>query len=42
MDAPTWIGLATGRIGWREAVDTGAVWASGPRADLTAYLPLHP
>ena len=42
MDASTWIGLATGRIGWAEAVDTGAVWASGARADLTDYLPLHP
>src|SRR3954464_2949327 len=33
-DAPTWLGLATGGIGWTEAVDTGRVHASGQRADL--------
>ena len=39
-DPVTWIRLATGRLGWAEAVGSGAVHASGPRADLAAYLPL--
>jgi hypothetical protein len=39
-DAQTWLALATGRITWDEAVTSGAVRASGMRADLTAYLPL--
>src|SRR6516162_7962799 len=41
-DPVTWIRLATGRLGWAEAVRSGAVHASGPRADLAAYLPLVP
>jgi Bacterial SCP ortholog len=39
-DPLTWFRLATGRLGWAGAVDTGAVRASGPRADLSSYLPL--
>ena len=39
-DPVTWIRLATGRLGWADAVGSGAVHASGPRADLAAYLPL--
>jgi hypothetical protein len=39
-DPLTWIRLATGRLGWPEAVRSGAVRASGSRADLSAYLPL--
>jgi putative sterol carrier protein len=39
-DADTWIALATGALGWAEAVDSGRVHASGERADLAAYLPL--
>lgn len=39
-DPVTWILLATGRLGWAEAVGSGAVHASGPRADLGPYLPL--
>jgi hypothetical protein len=39
-DAVTWILLAAGRIGWAEAVADGRLRASGPRADLSAYLPL--
>ncbi|GGK78093.1 sterol carrier family protein [Ornithinimicrobium pekingense] len=39
-DPQTWLGLVTGRTGWAEAVASGAVRASGTRADLTAYLPL--
>lgn len=39
-DPVTWIRLATGRLGWAEAVASGAVHASGPRADLDPYLPV--
>src|SRR6266568_723892 len=39
-DATTWIRLATGRLAWAAALDSGAVRASGPRADLSPYLPL--
>ncbi len=39
-DPLTWIRLATGRMTWAEAVADGSVAASGPRADLTAYLPI--
>jgi len=39
-DPVTWIALAVGRAGWAEAVATGKVRASGPRADLSAWLPL--
>ncbi|PHP53167.1 hypothetical protein BW737_004935 [Actinomyces ruminis] len=39
-DAATWLALATGRLGWREALDSGVLHASGERCDLSAYLPL--
>jgi hypothetical protein len=39
-DAATWLALATGAVSWDEAVASGAVHASGQRADLTAYLPV--
>jgi hypothetical protein len=39
-DPLTWFKLATGRLGWDEALATGAVLASGARSDLSAYLPL--
>jgi len=39
-DAVTWIMLATGGISWSSAVLGGRVRASGPRADLSAHLPL--
>lgn len=39
-DPLTWFRLATGRLGWAEAMLGGAVRASGARADLSAYLPL--
>src|SRR5579875_505074 len=39
-DPVTWVRLATGRMTWAEAVADGSVAASGPRADLTAYLPI--
>ena len=40
-DPATWVRLATGRLGWAEAVDAGAVQASGPRADLSPHLPVR-
>ena len=39
-DPLTWFLLATGRLAWAEAVESGAVQASGARADLSAYLPV--
>ena len=39
-DPVTWFKLATGRLGWDEAVRAGAVRASGSRSDLSAFLPL--
>jgi hypothetical protein len=39
-DADTWLALATGRTTWAEALDSGAVVASGERTDLSPYLPL--
>lgn len=39
-DAVSWLRLATGRTGWAEAVESGAVSASGERADLDPYLPV--
>lgn len=38
-DARTWLDLALGRMTWDEAVERGAVSASGSRADLSAHLP---
>ena len=40
LDAETWIALATGELGWSEAVADGRIRASGERADLSPYLPL--
>jgi hypothetical protein len=42
LDGPTWVGLATGRITWSEAMAQGRIRASGERADLSPYLPLTP
>lgn len=39
-DPLTWIRLATGRVGWTDAVEAAAVAASGDRADLSGYLPV--
>ena len=40
-DAVTWVLLATGRLAWADAVaDAGRVRASGPRADISGYLPV--
>lgn len=39
-DPTTWLELATGRLGWADAVTEGRVRVSGIRGDLSAYLPL--
>jgi Bacterial SCP ortholog len=39
-DPVTWVRLAAGRLSWAAAVESAAVSASGPRADLADYLPL--
>jgi hypothetical protein len=39
-DALTWVALATGELGWPEAVHAGRVRASGERSDLSEWLPL--
>ena len=39
-DPVTWVRLAAGELSWAEAVADGRVSASGPRADLSARLPL--
>ncbi len=39
-DPHTWLSLATGRTGWRQAVDGGTLSASGERTDLSGWLPL--
>jgi hypothetical protein len=41
MEATTWIALASGEITWGDALNSGAITASGLRADLTPYLPLR-
>ena len=41
MDATTWLALANGELVWAEALSSGAIQASGVRADLTEYLPLR-
>ncbi|MDR1825771.1 MAG: sterol carrier family protein [Bifidobacteriaceae bacterium] len=40
MTAAVWLDLAAGRVAWADAVASGAVHASGVRADLAPYLPL--
>jgi len=41
-DAATWIPLAVGELGWDAALSSGAIRASGTRADIQALLPLRP
>ena len=40
-DPETWLALATGRLAWSAALDSGRVRASGERTDLSAHLPLE-
>ena len=39
-DPVTWVRLALGRLSWAQARESGRVSASGPRADISEYLPL--
>ncbi len=39
-DPVTWVRLALGRLSWAQAREAGLVSASGPRADLSEWLPL--
>jgi hypothetical protein len=39
-DPMTWLALAVGRLDWAAAAASGAVRASGPRSDISGYLPL--
>jgi Bacterial SCP ortholog len=40
MAPDVWVALAVGSRTWRDAVDSGAVQASGSRADIEALLPV--
>jgi hypothetical protein len=40
-DPVTWLRLATGRQSWPDAVERGEVRVSGPRADVSAFLPVR-
>ena len=40
MDAATWLAVATGSLSWADGLGTGAIHASGQRADLTGYVPI--
>jgi len=40
MNPDVWLQLATGKLGWAEAISRGIVLASGVRADLSEVLPL--
>ena len=40
MGPLTWIRVATGRVAWQKALDAAEITASGPRADLSAQLPV--
>ena len=39
-DPETWLAVATGRMRWATAWESGRLQVSGTRADLAAYLPL--
>jgi hypothetical protein len=41
MDATTWLSLAKGDLTWDAAMATGAILASGARANLSELLPLR-
>lgn len=41
-DPVTWVAVATGRLGWVEAVAAGRIRLSGNRADLSRHFPLVP
>jgi hypothetical protein len=39
-DPLTWVALATGRLGWEQARQSGRLVASGTRSDISGLLPL--
>jgi hypothetical protein len=39
-DPLTWVRVASGRLSWGDALESGALTASGERADLSHALPL--
>jgi hypothetical protein len=39
-DPRTWLELATARLTWTDAIAAGRLTASGPRADLSPWLPI--
>lgn len=41
MNPTIWLGLASGAFKWEDALSSGAVLASGNRANLSALLPLE-
>ena len=41
-DAATWLALATGTLVWADGLASGAIHASGARADLTGHVPVLP
>ncbi|WP_105036377.1 sterol carrier family protein [Cryobacterium aureum] len=41
-DAATWLALATGSLPWADGLASGAIHASGARADLTGHVPVLP
>ncbi|WFE24390.1 sterol carrier family protein [Solwaraspora sp. WMMD937] len=40
IDPASWVLLATGDLDWASAVANGLISASGPRSDISRYLPL--
>lgn len=40
-DMETWLKLASGQMTWEEALYSGHATASGERADIAQWLPLH-
>ena len=41
MDANTWLALCAGELNWLDAMESGAISASGARADLSEHLPIR-
>jgi hypothetical protein len=41
-DPVTWVSVATGRLGWSDAVAAGRIRTSGNRTDLSRHLPVVP
>ena len=40
MAPATWLELSSGTLAWADAVADGRISATGPRSDLSGYLPL--